>query len=102
MQYENMNSLSRNSTGCIDLLQVDLNGFPSKRSKSKTMDNIKPRDKLYENLRLSFNNPKRKVQCDLRIVSRELAKRTDIPTLVSHGRHGAKFYTEVTKERMAL
>ena len=27
-------------------LQVDLNGFPSERSESKTMDNIKPRDKL--------------------------------------------------------
>ena len=46
IQKGNWNSLSRNTTGCIHLLQVDLNGFPSERSESKPMDNIKPRDKL--------------------------------------------------------
>ena len=46
IQKHNRNSLSWNTTGFIDLLQVDLNGFPSEWSESKTMDKIKPRDKL--------------------------------------------------------
>ena len=50
-----------NLAGFIDLLQVDLNGFPSERSESKTMDNINHGINFKENLRLSFNDPKRKV-----------------------------------------
>ena len=33
------------------MLQVDLNGFPSERSESKTMDNVKSRDKLLRDSR---------------------------------------------------
>ena len=56
IQKHDGNSLSRNTTGCIDLLQVDF---------TSCLKN-KHRINFYENLHLPFNNRKCEMQCDLR------------------------------------